>query len=122
MYLGVVCYLAANVLSIAQIKAPNARSDAQFMLFLITLILCAVYCLLVSRISERGKLARIILSIVGVMSAIDLAGNIRKVFERFEADPFVVALGVSAGCLQIAALVLLFVPASRNWFRGAEAR
>jgi hypothetical protein len=117
MYLGAVCYLAANVLSIARTRVPHGRGDIQFMLFLVTLVLCAVYCLLVSRIAERSKLARIILSILGGVSAINLVGGIGEVFKRFEADPLVVAFGLGAGCLQIVAVVLLFVPSSRNWFR-----
>jgi hypothetical protein len=119
MYLAVVCYFGANVLSIAKINRPPVRGG-QFMLFLITIILCAGYCLLVSRISERGKVALILLSILGVVSAINLVGNMGHVLEQFESDPFVIALEFCANCLQVVALVLLFVPVSRNWFWRAR--
>jgi ribose/xylose/arabinose/galactoside ABC-type transport system permease subunit len=114
LYLGVSFYLAAISLSIVQI---GGRSDAQFMLFLMTLALCAIYCLLVSRASERSKLALILLSIVGVVSAIDIAANAGSLFEKFQNDPFVVTLGFGATCLQTTGLVLLFAPSSREWFR-----
>jgi hypothetical protein len=107
-------YLAAISLLIVQI---GGRSDVQFMLFLLTLALCAAYCLLVSRVSERSNLALILLSLVGAVSAIDVIANVGSLFEKFGNDPFVVALGFSATCLQTIGLVLLFAPTSREWFR-----
>jgi hypothetical protein len=137
MYLAVICYFGANVLSIAEaphigdetlsalfaitISGPRWRADGQFLLFLVTIILCAIYCLLVSRVSERSNLVRILLSILGVLSAIKLLANAGNIFEQFERAPFVVAFAVGANCLQVAAVVLLLVPASRHWFRQTEA-
>lgn len=121
LYLGVICYLAANVLSIAEINGPNARSDAQFMLFLLTLLLCAIYFLLVSRISERSKLALIVLSIVGVLSTINLLSDIGAIVRGMIAGDLAVALGFAASSLQIVALGLLLVPTSRYWWRNPAA-
>jgi uncharacterized membrane protein len=121
LYLAVVCYLAANVMSIAQIKGPNARSDAQFLLFLLTLVLCAIYCLLVSRVSERSKLALIVLSIVGGLSVINLLSDIGIIVRAMIEGDLVVALGFAASGLQIVALVLLFSPTGRGWLRSPVA-
>jgi hypothetical protein len=116
LYLGVACYLAANAVGIAQIQGSGARGDAQFMLFLMTLALCAVYCLLVSRISERSKLALIVLSVLAVVSIINLVANLGSISKQMESNPLVAALGVAATCMQTIALVLLLMPSSREWF------
>ena len=118
MYLGAVCYFLANVLPLAQIK--GARSDVQFMLVLLTAGLCAVYSLLVSRVSERSKFALILLLVVGVLSALNLASNASGLPEAFKTDPLVAGLGLAANVLLIVALVLLCLPASREWFRRAD--
>jgi hypothetical protein len=120
MYLAVTCYFGAVVLAIAQI-GPRARGDVQFLLFVETIILCAIYCLLVSRISSRGKFSLIIMTILGVTSVINVLFNIGNIFSRFGNDPFVYALDLGANCLHVAAVVLLFVPASRRWLWSTEA-
>lgn len=120
MYLGVVCYLVASILGIAQISGSNVIAGSQFLLFVMTLGLCAIYCLLVSRISERSKFALVILSGVGVLSAFNLMTSITRMTETFGTDPLLTTLDASASCLHMVAVVLLFVPASREWFRRTE--
>jgi hypothetical protein len=122
LYISVIFYFAANSLWIAQIGSLHVRSDIQFMLFLNTLAPCAIYCLLVSRISERGQLALILLSIVGAISAIGVVANVGILLESFKSDLSVIALEFGARCLQTGGLALLFVPTSREWLRQQPRR
>ena len=117
LYLGVIAYLSANSLGTWQTVTHRASGDVQFMLFLMTLALCAVYCLLVSRISDRSKVALILLSIVGAITILNVVTNLGTLFEQFAQNPFVVAFGYAAAILQTVGLALLFVPASREWFK-----
>jgi hypothetical protein len=76
-----------------------------------------VYCLLISRITERGKLALILVTIFGVVSILNL---LTQIGEIFKGDPLVLAFSLGANFLQAVALVLLFLPMSREWFRPAQ--